>query len=78
VIIDAAAKGTAVLSDAPGPSWLRWDEFVAEGARAKRGRTPDGDIAFAQLPFDWPLWILFSSVRHARSRLRTISSHPRF
>jgi hypothetical protein len=53
-----------VLSDALDPSWLRWDAFVVEGARAKRGRAADGEIAFAQLPFDWPLWILFSSVRH--------------
>jgi hypothetical protein len=67
-----------VLSDALDPSWLRWDAFVAEGARAKRGRTADGEIAFAQLPFDWPLWILFSSVRHARFWVRTISSHARF
>jgi acetoacetyl-CoA synthetase len=62
VVIDSAAKGGAAISEALDPSWVRWDAFVAEGTAAKRGRTPEGEIEFAQLPFDWPLWILFSSV----------------
>ncbi|KAI0347561.1 acetoacetate-CoA ligase [Trametopsis cervina] len=41
--------------------WTAFDDFVRTGQSAKLGRTPDGEIEWAQLPFDWPLWILFSS-----------------
>ncbi len=41
-----------------GPAWLDWGEFLADGA------APDGtaaDLAFEAVPFDHPLWIVFSS-----------------
>ena len=34
-------------------SATRWDDFLAEGS--------DGELAFAQVPFDHPLWVLYSS-----------------
>ncbi|OBZ76479.1 Acetoacetyl-CoA synthetase [Grifola frondosa] len=42
-------------------SWTTWDDFVAEGKEKKLGRTPEGEIKWQRLGFDWPLWILFSS-----------------
>lgn len=51
--------------DAPtGPSrdeWTTFEEFVKLGNEEKLGRTADGEIEWARLSFDWPLWILFSS-----------------
>ena len=41
--------------------WMSWDAFVAEGQNAKLGRTASGEIEWCRLPFDAPLWILFSS-----------------
>ena len=41
--------------------WSSFDDFVRVGQDRQLGRTPDGEIAWARLPFDWPLWILFSS-----------------
>ncbi|GBE79455.1 Malonamoyl-CoA synthetase vrtB [Sparassis crispa] len=41
--------------------WISWDEFVAEGKEKKLGRTPEGEIEWCRLDFNWPLWILFSS-----------------
>ncbi|KAH9899837.1 acetoacyl-CoA synthetase [Cubamyces lactineus] len=43
------------------PSWIDWSDFVAEGQAKKLGRTPDGEIEWQRLDFNWPLWILFSS-----------------
>jgi acetoacetyl-CoA synthetase len=34
-------------------SATRWDDFLAE--------SPDEELAFAQVPFDHPLWVLYSS-----------------
>ena len=42
-------------------SWIDWSDFVAEGQDKKLGRTPDGEIEWQRLDFNWPLWILFSS-----------------
>ena len=42
-------------------TWKDWDELVAEGREKKLGRTPDGEIQWKRLDFNWPLWILFSS-----------------
>ena len=42
-------------------AWTDWDALVAEGAARKLGRAPDGEIEWARLDFNWPLWILFSS-----------------
>lgn len=36
------------------PDWTTWDDFIAQG-KEKKG----GDIAFEQLDFNHPLWILF-------------------
>jgi acetoacetyl-CoA synthetase len=51
--------------DAPSQDtkWTSFDAFVKLGQEKKLGRTSDGsaEIEWAQLPFDWPLWILFSS-----------------
>jgi len=41
--------------------WTNWEAFVAEGRTAELGRTSSGDIKWLPLPFDAPLWILFSS-----------------
>ncbi|EKM59066.1 uncharacterized protein PHACADRAFT_113281 [Phanerochaete carnosa HHB-10118-sp] len=41
--------------------WANFDDFVKIGREKALGRTPDGEIAWTRLPFDWPLWILFSS-----------------
>lgn len=43
------------------PSWIDWADLVAEGQAKKLGRTPDGEIEWQRLDFNWPLWILFSS-----------------
>ncbi|KAI0677532.1 acetoacyl-CoA synthetase [Trametes maxima] len=43
------------------PSWIDWVDLVAEGIEKKLGRTPDGEIEWRRLGFNWPLWILFSS-----------------
>ncbi|KAF9568890.1 acetoacetyl-CoA synthetase [Agrocybe pediades] len=43
------------------PTWLTWEDFVKEGQQHKLGRSPDGEIEWCRVPFDWPLWILFSS-----------------
>jgi len=40
---------------------MGWGDFVAEGQHRKLGRTDDGEIEWNRLPFDAPLWILFSS-----------------
>lgn len=42
-------------------AWFAFDKFVKAGRERKLGRTPDGEIEWARLGFDWPLWILFSS-----------------
>lgn len=41
--------------------WTEFRDFVKLGQEQALGRAPDGEIAWARLPFDWPLWILFSS-----------------
>ncbi|KAK7695798.1 hypothetical protein QCA50_000436 [Cerrena zonata] len=43
------------------PNWVGFRDFVNLGKEKKLGRTPDGEIEWARLGFDWPLWILFSS-----------------
>ncbi|KAI0774307.1 acetoacyl-CoA synthetase [Fomes fomentarius] len=59
------------------PSWNDWEDVVAEGREKKLGRTPDGEIEWKRLDFNWPLWILFSSgttgvADHPGSRRRPI------
>ena len=41
--------------------WTSFGEFVKLGREKKLGRTAEGEIEWARLSFDWPLWILFSS-----------------
>ena len=43
------------------PTWIPFDEFVQSGKQSKLGRTATGEIEWARMGFDWPLWILFSS-----------------
>ncbi|WFD36514.1 acetoacetate--CoA ligase [Malassezia cuniculi] len=51
---DAKERADGVSGYADGPERMLWDDFIATG---------DGDdsIEFAQLDFNHPLWILFSS-----------------
>lgn len=41
--------------------WIQFEDLVAIGKAKKLGRTDDGEVQWARLSFDWPLWILFSS-----------------
>ncbi|KAF7776145.1 hypothetical protein Agabi119p4_4538 [Agaricus bisporus var. burnettii] len=43
------------------PGWIGWDAFIEDGRNSKKGITPQGEIEWNRLPFDAPLWILFSS-----------------
>ncbi|KAL7282438.1 hypothetical protein ACG7TL_003909 [Trametes sanguinea] len=42
-------------------TWKDWADLIAEGQEKKLGRTPEGEIEWRRLDFNWPLWILFSS-----------------
>ena len=48
-----AAFGLSYLNDAPVPGTRPWSELVAPA-------TPE-DLEFAELPFEHPLWVLYSS-----------------
>lgn len=41
--------------------WIDFENFVTCGREKKLGRTSEGEIEWARLGFNWPLWILFSS-----------------
>ncbi|KAF9534315.1 acetoacetyl-CoA synthetase [Crepidotus variabilis] len=41
--------------------WLAWEDFIKDGQEQKLGRSDSGEIEWNRLPFDAPLWILFSS-----------------
>jgi acetoacetyl-CoA synthetase len=43
------------------PGWVGWDAFIDDGRNSRLGITPEGEIEWVRLPFDAPLWILFSS-----------------
>jgi len=43
------------------PEWQSFDEFTLHGKIAKLGRDEAGEIQWARMDFNWPLWILFSS-----------------
>lgn len=70
-------------SECPGweNDWIKWDDFVTDGKQRQFGRTESGEIEWKRLPFDTPLWILFSSgttgrpksVPHVRHFLRPFS-----
>ncbi len=55
-------------------AWKDWDDVVAEGREKKLGRTPDGEIEWKRLDFNWPLWILFSSGTTGASRALFLGS----
>lgn len=55
------------------PTWLDWADLAAEGQAKKLGRTPDGEIEWQRLDFNWPLWILFSSGTTGASRAPILS-----
>jgi acetoacetyl-CoA synthetase len=40
---------------------MTWQDFVSLGQEKKLGVAASGDIQWWRGPFDWPLWILFSS-----------------
>lgn len=56
-------------------AWKDWDDVVAEGREKKLGRTPDGEIEWKRLDFNWPLWILFSSGTTGAWRALCLGSH---
>ncbi|THH33618.1 hypothetical protein EUX98_g606 [Antrodiella citrinella] len=58
VAIHVSAAGERVPLDS---DWIAFEDFVATGKSTQLGRTADGEIEWARLSFDWPLWILFSS-----------------
>ncbi|KAF9009054.1 acetoacyl-CoA synthetase [Cyathus striatus] len=41
--------------------WVSWDTFIEQGAKHNLGVSENGEIEWARLSFDTPLWILFSS-----------------
>jgi len=41
--------------------WTSWLAFILKGRENTHGRDRNGEIEWYQAPFDWPLWILFSS-----------------
>ncbi|KAI0081811.1 acetoacetate-CoA ligase [Panus rudis PR-1116 ss-1] len=58
VVIEKSVPGTR---DGWEPDWTDFNALVKTGKEKQLGRTPDGEIQWARLGFDWPLWILFSS-----------------
>uniref|UniRef100_D8PNZ0 AMP-dependent synthetase/ligase domain-containing protein n=1 Tax=Schizophyllum commune (strain H4-8 / FGSC 9210) TaxID=578458 RepID=D8PNZ0_SCHCM len=61
VIVAHVIPNIVDTSDAWNSEWMKWDDFLAEGREKKLGRDPDGEIQWSRQPFDYPLWILFSS-----------------
>jgi acetoacetyl-CoA synthetase len=61
VVVPFAGKDPAAPPEAWDDGWVAWTDFVAQGKTAALGRTPDGEIEWARMDFNWPLWILFSS-----------------
>ncbi|KAJ8086639.1 hypothetical protein PM082_005462 [Marasmius tenuissimus] len=41
--------------------WVAWEDFVETGRDAALGSDESGEIEWARVSFDYPLWILFSS-----------------
>lgn len=54
---------------------MKWDDFVAEGKQHHFGRSISGEIEWQRLPFDAPLWILFSSGTTGRPKLVHLRSY---
>jgi len=61
VVVVTSGHGSFIDTDAWNPEWTTWDAFIENGRKSKLGRSPQGEIEWKRLPFDWPLWILFSS-----------------
>lgn len=58
-------------------AWTSWNDFVNLGREKKLGRTARGEIEWARLGFDWPLWILFSSGTTGTCSSHRVLGHPR-
>ena len=58
VELDYLHAGSGPAPDASGPQRHSWPQLLALGAG--EGGTPDGE-RFEQVPFDHPLWVLYSS-----------------
>jgi len=41
--------------------WMSWESFLDVGKAAVLGRDFNAEIMWRHQPFDWPIWILFSS-----------------
>jgi acyl-coenzyme A synthetase/AMP-(fatty) acid ligase len=61
VIMSAGLGRTDDMSSLNDFDWIEWDDFVQLGKEKSLGRTKNGEIEWKRLPFDWPIWILFSS-----------------
>ncbi|KAF9782823.1 acetoacyl-CoA synthetase [Thelephora terrestris] len=61
VVVVTSGHGALVDTDAWNTEWSTWDAFIETGRKSKLGRSAQGEIEWKRLPFDWPLWILFSS-----------------
>lgn len=57
VIVDYLGLGAESVRSEDG--WRRWEDLIGLGETLKKEK--GGEIEFAQLPFDHPLWCLFSS-----------------
>jgi len=60
-IIMNAGLGDTDMSSLDRFECDRWDNFILLGKEKALGRTVTGDIDWRRMPFDWPIWILFSS-----------------
>ena len=56
-----SGHGSFIETNAWSPEWTTWDAFIENGRKSKLGRSPQGEVEWKRLPFDWPIWILFSS-----------------
>lgn len=55
---------------------MSWEDFVQEGAQHKLGRSENGEIEWRRLPFDAPLWVLFSSGTTGRPKCVLFAKFP--
>ncbi|KAL1747449.1 hypothetical protein HDZ31DRAFT_80433 [Schizophyllum fasciatum] len=61
VIVAHAIPNTVDTSGTWHSEWISWDNFLAEGKGTNLGRDSSGEVQWCRQPFDYPLWILFSS-----------------
>lgn len=60
-IIMNAGLGDADMSPLDRFDCENWNNFIRLGKEKALGRTATGEIEWRRMPFDWPIWILFSS-----------------